>query len=502
MRTILTTLLALGAADAMAAPITLDFDVTGISSGSAQWNLDQDLFDELNAGLIDTTLSQHVGNPALTWQKNGTSQLAYTNSAVILSGFPALAYRWTLAGGGWECDVGVSTGTTYNFTHTRSDSNQYGGGSRTLGTTLMHELGHCMGLGHVNTEYAIMGVDFTHVNANGNTLYFYQGEDAADKLVAIRDFNASFEDVGVVHWKYAGNPDGDAYSDHSRTVVKSASSVDLASYTEDSGDTPVFLVRQGQAVRPEFTYENNGSTNSISMDVDLVLSTNDTISSTDPVLGSVTLNLGRDDVYTGTYQVTVPSNTAPGRYTLGARITNLIGLTDDQSANNATYVDIDVLANGDPDYCVGAEPCQRFHGDCDSNADCATGLTCNFDVGPMFGFSAETDVCDLPLGDPAYCSAAEPCARHLGDCDSDSECEGDLTCIFNIGADYGWDPTVDVCGYPPGHANFCSWAEPCGQGEGDCDSDLDCSFGTCQNNVGAAYGYAADVDVCDLGLGG
>ena len=63
-----------------------------------------------------------------------------------------------------------------------------------------------------------------------------------------------------------------------------------------------------------------------------------------------------------------------------------------------------------------------------------------------------------------------------------------------------FDSLVDVCGYPDGHAKYCSWSFPCDIGEGDCDSDLECAVGHCASNVGAAYGWSAATDVCELDL--
>jgi hypothetical protein len=490
--------LAVLAPRAEAATYTLDFQVTGITVGSGEWNMAQDLVDAVNDNVVDVDFSL-TSAPGTPWvKKDGVSTMSFTTDQAILSGFPALALRWTV-NGVTECDVAVDAGITWSTSHVKTDSNVYGGWGRTLGTTLMHELGHCLKLGHVNTEYTIMGDDWDHVHANSNTLFFYLGEDAADKMVGKFDVNTDYEDVGVVHWRYAGNDDGDAYADHERTTVQSEFGDDLDSYTEDDGDNPVYIVRAGQVIRPQFTFENNGSTNSVDIDFSYRLSANDYITSSDEILYiPPTQTLSRDNVYTTTRLVTIPDDTTPGRHHIGARIDDLVNLTDDESPNNATYIDIDVLENGDLDFCKGPVPCERFQGDCDSDDECASGLSCIEDMGDFYGFEQTTDVCDYPQGDPAYCSEDEPCDRGLGDCDSDDECTGDLQCITDVGAEYGWASTVDVCGYPDGHAKFCSWAFPCDLGEGDCDSDLECATGHCSDNVGAAYGYSAATDVCEL----
>ncbi len=48
-------------------------------------------------------------------------------------------------------------------------------------------------------------------------------------------------------------------------------------------------------------------------------------------------------------------------------------------------------------------------------------------------------------GDAGYCSASCTCGWTLSDCDSDSECGTGLTCVANVGADYGLPSWVDVC---------------------------------------------------------
>lgn len=46
--------------------------------------------------------------------------------------------------------------------------------------------------------------------------------------------------------------------------------------------------------------------------------------------------------------------------------------------------------------------------------------------------------------------------------------------------------------------SYCSSSCPCGEGEGDCDSDAQCNVGLkCVDNVGANYGFSSSVDVCE-----
>jgi len=53
--------------------------------------------------------------------------------------------------------------------------------------------------------------------------------------------------------------------------------------------------------------------------------------------------------------------------------------------------------------------------------------------------------CVLPVGHPHYCRDCGPCAAGEGDCDRDTDCLSGLSCIENIGADFGYHPKIDVC---------------------------------------------------------
>lgn len=82
-------------------------------------------------------------------------------------------------------------------------------------------------------------------------------------------------------------------------------------------------------------------------------------------------------------------------------------------------------------------------------------------------------------GDYSFCSTLFPCGEGHGDCDKSSECAWGLTCVHNVGADYGWDSAVDVCEDhgDPGDDGFCSTDEPCAEGHGDCDDMDECEYG-------------------------
>lgn len=183
------------------------------------------------------------------------------------------------------------------------------------------------------------------------------------------------------------------------------------------------------------------------------------------------------------------------------------------------------LEPGDWNYCsnLACGLCAEGMGDCDADAECRTGLVCSQNMGAQYGFVSTLDVCTKtgspqPEGDCTrqpgdwdYCTDPQcgPCASGQGDCDSNSECQGGLVCLPNTGAQYGFPAAVSTCGpaptttcgRAPGDWGYCS--DPncrlCTEGLGDCDSDSECGPGLeCRSNIGANYGFAATMDVCVL----
>ncbi|CAB9514039.1 CLECT [Seminavis robusta] len=115
--------------------------------------------------------------------------------------------------------------------------------------------------------------------------------------------------------------------------------------------------------------------------------------------------------------------------------------------------------------------------------------------------SAETSdpATDPPLLDVEGCNDPfVPCARCMGDCDTDDDCENGLLCFLRPGIDGSpvpgcsgsGSPGTDYCFQPLGDtlrlsAVSCSAVSPCGICFGDCDTDSDCSPGlVCQERDG------------------
>ncbi len=177
------------------------------------------------------------------------------------------------------------------------------------------------------------------------------------------------------------------------------------------------------------------------------------------------------------------------------------------------------LPAGHGRYCSDCGPCGEGQGDCDTDAECRAGLVCTDNTGAQVGFAPNIDVClpdpnapapcDLAPGHGSFCQRCGPCGEGQGDCDRDSDCRSGLVCANNVGAEFGFGANIDVCrseaglggptvcSLPPGHGRFCRDCGPCGPGEGDCDGDGECRSGlTCVANSGAEFGFGPNIDVC------
>jgi len=199
-------------------------------------------------------------------------------------------------------------------------------------------MGHAVPLAHENREYNIMGVDYEHLHVNGNVARAYVGEDAADGVVFLYRVKADTQDLGVTHWRYNGT--SGQYSDHRRTTIVNVQGGALSSYVDQGERT--YVVRQGQTVQAEFSYENNGAAMQADVPVGFYLSTDSTITTLDRRIDGTTLTLIRDDVDTRFTTIQIPSDVEPGNYWLGVVVDERDELREIVESNNATYIPIEV----------------------------------------------------------------------------------------------------------------------------------------------------------------
>ena len=91
------------------------------------------------------------------------------------------------------------------------------------------------------------------------------------------------------------------------------------------------------------------------------------------------------------------------------------------------------LNNGEFGFCSCGKNCSANEGHCYTDNECQTGIFCGSDNCPNYlGFDLEIDCCyEPPVGGENFCSIEKPCGEDQGDCDSDSECQSNLFCGYN-----------------------------------------------------------------------
>ncbi len=266
---------------------------------------------------------------------NSQSEIWFTSEPQSSS---ALAYKWynysarTIV----KADIVFYTGEDFTTSASKTAILSYGGFNLPFDTALIHELCHVAGLDHEDDEYNIMGEDYTHITCNGSEYRGYIGEDAGDGLVSLYGQFHGYgrEDVGVTLFKRTGQ--SGEYSDHGLCRMYTSSGGYVGSSWFQGQKR--YTVHSGGTFQAEFTYENNGANFLSDVDVGFYLSTNPYISKSDTRIGSMSLNLGRGDVYTVRRRITLPSNLSYGQVLyLGVIIDDDERLLEFTEDNNAAY---------------------------------------------------------------------------------------------------------------------------------------------------------------------
>jgi hypothetical protein len=248
----------------------------------------------------------------------------------------------------WATEADIRFGDEPWTTNDDSTHWPYGSAGRSITGTAVHEGGHCVGMGHTNNLYNMMGSDWNHVTRNGSSTYYGPGEDLSDGLIDLhgkRSTTDNYRDVGATVWRFS-HASG-AYSAHKPgRLLSSDGSSEKPAVGSYLGQT-MYEVVAGETLRMEITLENNGEKNSESAATGFYLSTNHYISSGDRLLGTITYILGRNAPYETWGSVAIPADVTPGNYFLGAYIDHQNVINEVTGTNNVAYYPITVVAQPD-----------------------------------------------------------------------------------------------------------------------------------------------------------
>lgn len=253
-----------------------------------------------------------------------------------------------------EVDIRLGAPTWYALEN--SNHTPYGNSGRSVQGVQVHEGGHCIGLGHVNNLYGIMGQEWTHVNRNSTTTYYGPGEDTSDALIDLHGERSggadTYRDVGVTTWRYS-HASG-AYSAHKMGRLLDSGGTELTKTGQEWFGQDEYLIDAGDGFRMEATYENNGEKNTENpVAISFYLSTNSIISTFDTLLlGPVSFSLGRGAPFEHTQTgLTIPIDTAAGDYFVGVIVDSDSTIPETTSSNNYAHWPITIPP---PDLTVSA----------------------------------------------------------------------------------------------------------------------------------------------------
>ena len=279
------------------------------------------------------------------WGHDG--MISFTKDQSALGGHPAVTY---IELGGLfitsivKARIYMNADELYTASHLAGALLPYGGLYRPGQSTLMHELGHAAGLGHVSTIYNLMGTDWTHVHRRrgqyselsvSDDVRCYTGSDVNTGLVALYGADPSSRtDISVVHWKWIGKTG--EYSLHGRTVIYDVNNNPMPTPLTHDNESVVILVG-GQQYFLEATFENLGL-NSQEFESEVYLSTNRKITTDD-------IRISTDSHYlagaaqgavpdTKTLSFSVPNDIRTGYYWIGVIVDPHENIEEDNEHNN------------------------------------------------------------------------------------------------------------------------------------------------------------------------
>lgn len=325
--------------------VTMRASKVSFPLGSSMGNALQSSIDRVNDNPSKFNFSLVFGDTSLGLD-NGQNETWFTSDPDVHGGAPARALTWSHCywAFGWrygidEVDVVFNSAESFTSSMTKANLWSFGGTARPFQTTAVHEFGHAMGLTHENRWYSIMGQDWTHIHANGNTARAYLGEDAAEGSVILYGANSgTMEDLSLTNFKYLGK--SGEYSTHQPTQLFNSSNAVINWFT-DAGERR-YRVNKSQSVKLELTGENNGKT-SQTVKIAYYISTNNLITTADRLIGTGTVTLSRNQPSTFKSNLVIPADLTSGtNYWVGAIVDYNNALTETVSSNNASYLPIRV----------------------------------------------------------------------------------------------------------------------------------------------------------------
>lgn len=240
--------------------------------------------------------------------------------------------------------------------------------ARSLQTTFMHELGHAAGIGHEDSKYSIMGVDWKHMVANDSLAVAFVGADGKAGLVdlyALNDGGDSFgSDWAVTHWVYSSFSTGSSeYANADKSKIYSAANssavfseskfVNLTSAEGQTGQISenFYNVYPGMDIEAEFTFEAATRSKNTTVGVLSVFSDDRDITPDDEKLGWSEFNCKSNACISAQkLPMTLPFDVMPGQYYLGvmvnpdpkdAKVSTDIEQLDEYSfENNTTHIGV------------------------------------------------------------------------------------------------------------------------------------------------------------------
>ena len=119
-------------------------------------------------------------------------------------------------------------------------------------------------------------------------------------------------------------------------------------------------------------------------------------------------------------------------------------------------------------------------------------------------FVATNDVYIKCANENDFCTYENPCGTDQGDCDTHDECQNGLFCGSNNCPDsLAFHSEFDCCYAPAvGDEHFCTIENPCAVNKGDCDLHSECETNLfCDSSISCPIylGFASDVNCCSSG---